>query len=248
MNIIDKLFSDEYINKNAAKNNIIIYLLGRLSYPFAVVFTKIGVTPNQITTLSTLLGISSAVALVYDSGWKLFVLFWAFSLLFDFCDGTVARMTSQVGKTAFRYDHTSDLFKIFIVILGVSIRYNDVFLWAVSMSASFFFMFFTVLNHDYSFVARITNLVDEKKEATSIGNDEISLKQKIKDYISDSNFEFIVINIYMIIFTINGHSLLVFLLFCFGRDTSLSVMIYLMLLSIKGAYQNINKLKLRHKQ
>jgi len=112
--MINRIFSAQYVNKEAAKNNIIVYILGRFSYPFSVVFAKIGVTPNQITTLSSLLAILSSLALVYDDGWKLFVLFWSLSLLLDFCDGTVARMTDQVRKTAFRYDHTSDLFKIFI--------------------------------------------------------------------------------------------------------------------------------------
>jgi hypothetical protein len=60
----DKLFSAKYINQKATKNNVIVYLLGRLSYPFAVVFARIGVTPNQITTLSTLLAIASSIALI----------------------------------------------------------------------------------------------------------------------------------------------------------------------------------------
>jgi|APSaa5957512535_1039671.scaffolds.fasta_scaffold16171_4 hypothetical protein len=244
MNIVDKLFSDEYINKNAAKNNVIIYLLGRLSYPFAVVFAKIGITPNQITTLSTLLAILSAAVLIYDAGWELFVLFWSLSLLFDFCDGTVARMTDQVRKTSFRYDHTSDLFKIFIVILGAAIKYDDNVLWITSMSSIFFFMFFTLLNHEYSFIHRINGQIVGMDNDIIMHADNVSLKKKIKNYLTSSYFGSILVNIYTIIFSINGHSLLIFLLFYCGKLTVIYIMCYLMILSSKGVYQNINNLRL----
>ena len=247
MNTIDIFFSAKYINQNAAKNNLIIYLLGRLSYPLAALFAKVGTTPNQITTLSTLLAISSAIALASDSALKIFVLLWSFSLLLDFCDGAVARMTDQVRKAAFRYDHTSDLFKIFIVILGVAIRHDDVVLWGASMSASFFFMLYTVLNHEYGYIDKENILLNKKENDVMVFDGGAGLKKKIKDYISGSYFESFVVNLYMILFTINGHSLLLFLLFYYGRDASFYVMIYLMMLSVRGVYQNINKLQLVRK-
>jgi phosphatidylglycerophosphate synthase len=95
------------------------------------------------------------------------VLFWSISILFDFCDGTVARMTNQVRKTAFRYDHNSDLFKIFIVILGVAIIFDDVILWSASISASFFFMFYSVLN-SYLNLARSAPMTECKDDGTSM--------------------------------------------------------------------------------
>ncbi len=231
MNIADKLFSDEYVNKNAAKNNVIIYLLGRFSYPFSVVFAKIGITPNQITSLSTLLAISSAAALIYDSGWKLFVLFWSISLLFDFCDGAVARMTNQVRKTAFRYDHTSDLFKIFIVILGVAIRFDDAVLWVASMSASFFFMFYSALSSDLNLARGASNLNSPTKSPVT-ENNKISKKKSIKEiakkYIGDGWLR----NVYTLTFSINGHTLLLFTIFALGKIASIIFLTYLSIISL----------------
>ena len=146
MNILDKLFSSKYVNKSAVKNNIVVSLIGRFSYPFSFIFSKIGVTPNQITTLSIILAIASAISLAISDNWQLFIWLWSISLLLDFCDGTLARMTSQTRKTAFRYDHTSDLFKIFVIILGVSIKYDDIVLWGAAISTIFLLLLHNSLN------------------------------------------------------------------------------------------------------
>ena len=245
MNALSDFFSDKYINQNAAKNNIIIYLLGRLSYPFSVVFTKIGVSPNQLTTVSTMMAILSSISLVYDSGWLLFIIFWSCSLLLDFCDGTVARMTDQVRTSAFRYDHTSDLFKIFIVILGVSVRFDDLVLWIISTSTIFFFMFYTLLNHEYSYVDKINNLIGSSAQDDDLFRDvKITLKHKLKSRLSEGVFKTILTNAYVVIFSINGHTLLVFLFFSLGVFVAKFILLYLMTLSVKGVYQNINNLRL----
>ena len=52
MNTLSDFFSDKYLNK-AAESNILIYLLGRFSYPLSLIFVKLRITPNQITTISS---------------------------------------------------------------------------------------------------------------------------------------------------------------------------------------------------
>ena len=39
--------------------------------------------------------------------------FLVFSFLFDFADGTLARMTNNIGKTALRVDHAFDLLVLY---------------------------------------------------------------------------------------------------------------------------------------
>ena len=246
--MMSNYFSSEYINKRAAKNNIIIYLLGRLSYPFAVLLVKIGFSPNQITTLSTIFAVLASISLIFDSGWTWFLLCWTISLLLDFCDGTAARMTGRVRRVAFRYDHTSDLFKIFIVILGVAIRFDDVWVWIIALSVVFFVMYYTVLNHDASSSSQITFLSKSEcngnqDKANCHENRKLTLKEKIKNKMHDGIVKDLFYNLYTIFFSINGHTFLLFLLFAFGKNMVISVLFYLTLLSVIGVWKNINILR-----
>lgn len=246
--MLQKLFSSEYISKGAAENNIVIYILGRLSYPFAVLLAKIGLSPNHITTLSIISAILSSLALIFDSGWALFILFWTISLILDFCDGTVARMTGQIRKSAFRYDNTSDLFKIFVVVLGVAIRFNDEWVWVSAISTIFFFMYYMLLNHDASTSSQIISLAKNKDKELKgdpgySGFEKLTLKEKIKKLIQDGIIKDVLYNLYTIVFSINGHTLLLFLLFTFGKYAVVSVFLYLTMLSIIGVWKNIHKLR-----
>lgn len=245
MNTLSDFFSDKYLNK-AAESNILIYLLGRFSYPLSLIFVKLRITPNQITTISTLLAVASAITLAYDGNWNLFVAFWLLSLLFDFCDGMVARMTDQVGKSAFRYDHISDLFKIFLIILGVSIRHDFIYLWLASMFFLFFFMYYALLNHESTWVEKLTKIqqikVDRNNEILKNTRESFNLKDKLKKYFEDRHVLNILANVYAIFFTINGHTLLLFLLFPLGLNTTIFILVYLSFLSINGVYTNIKKL------
>lgn len=242
------LFSSKFIKQSAAKNNIIIYLLGRLTYPVSVLLARIGLSPNQITTLSIIFAFLSSLALIFDRGWSLFILFWTISLILDFCDGTVARMTGRIRKSAFRYDHTSDLFKIFVVILGVAIRFNDEWVWVTALSSIFFFMYYILLNSDATTSSQVISLV--KNMRNEIKGDlgysdyrELTLKEKIKSYMQDGIIKDVFYNLYTIVFSINGHTLLLFLFFVFGKDIVISVFLYLTILSLIGVWKNINKLR-----
>jgi phosphatidylglycerophosphate synthase len=246
--MMSNYFSGEYINKRAAKNNIIIYLLGRFSYPFAALLVKIGFSPNQITTLSIIFAVLASISLIFDSGWTWFLLCWTISFLLDFCDGTAARMTGRVRSSAFRYDHTSDLFKIFIVILGVATRFDDVWVWIIALSAVFFFMYYMVLNHDSGWASQVVFLSKTKScgnqdETFSNKNGKLTLKEKIKTYMQDGILKDIFHNLYTIVFSINGHTLLVFLLFPLGKYMVISVLSYLAIVSVIGLWKNINKLR-----
>ncbi len=230
LNIKDfnSFFSDKFINKGASKNNIVVYFLGRLTYPMSLIFSKMGVTPNQITTLSTFFAILSAIALVYSDNYVLFMTFWSISSLLDFCDGTLARMTGQVRATAFRYDHTSDLFKIFVIILSVAIRFDDIVLWVISMLSIFLFMFYGVLSYELEYV---------KKSIQKNVNEKVDIKPFKKSQASSSLL--FLKNIYFIVFTIKGHTLLLFLLFSLGKEWAIFFLIYFSLLSIISVFVNI---------
>lgn len=127
--LVDRVFSDEFVHADV---NIVQLVMYRSAYPFAVFLKNLRLSPNLITTLSLIFSILAFAALAFDEGWAWFSVFWGMAVLLDFCDGTVARMTNKLSKQAFRYDHMSDLFKIFLLFLGAGFRYDTGLVWAVA--------------------------------------------------------------------------------------------------------------------
>ena len=145
-----RLFTSEYVKKEAVKNNKVLFFLYVIATPLSRLLIKLRISPNIITVFSILFAILSFLALIFDDGYLYFCVFWALSTHLDFCDGTVARITGNINKTAFRFDHNSDIFKLTLVIVGASIRYNDFNLWIFSMATLFSFLYMMLLNHDIS--------------------------------------------------------------------------------------------------
>lgn len=230
------IFSDEYANRSAIGNNFLLLLMYRFAYPFAAILSAAGISPNQITTMSILASIGAAIILVVDDGWLLFSILWGVALLLDFCDGTVARKTNTIRKTAFRYDHTSDLFKIFIVILAVGIRYEDHTVWILSLMASFLFMFFMVINHDLNSARQRNFQANPTANEQKYGLRTNWSEEKTPIKISKA--------IYAALMTINGHTLLIFLLFPFGVDWALAGLSYLAAISLIRSARSIFALKM----
>lgn len=237
---INQWFSDRYSNKANVQDNIISLLIYRLSFPLATAFIKARLTPNRITTLSLLFTILAFFALVIDKGWILFCLFWVIAVLFDFCDGTVARMTNRVSQSAFRYDHMTDLFKLCLLILGTGLRYNDYVIWALAFSSAFFFMYFVVLSHDLkSAVIRAKGVESNTRTAGAESRirERYWITRLMSRFGAFDSFVAVYRNLYVICGTVSSHSLLLFLVLPFGREFAFWLFLYLsiiLLISIRS--------------
>lgn len=245
--IINRIFSEKYVTPGA---NVIQLLMYRIAYPFAVLLNKLHLSPNQITTQSLVFSILAFIALIYDEGWVWFSIFWGVSLLLDFCDGTVARMANKVSKTAFRYDHMSDTFKIYLVVLGVGIRYEDMLFWILCSTLIFFYGFSEILAHD------IKNITTKKQIIDSLAASVIDpiRKKRIRE-------RFLIIGYFLkkfpflaslikklqavvnVIFTFNGHTLLIFFTFPIGGWVTKITLIYLIYLVMISSISCISQLK-----
>jgi len=135
---------------------------------------------------------------------------------------------------------------LFLIILGVSIRHDFIYLWLASMFFLFFFMYYALLNHESTWVEKLTKIqqikVDRNNEILKNTRESFNLKDKLKKYFEDRHVLNILANVYAIFFTINGHTLLLFLLFPLGLNTTIFILVYLSFLSINGVYTNIKKL------
>lgn len=87
--------------------------------PLARLFAKIGLTPNQITFISLLFGIASALLYAYQHVW-LAAGALLLSGLFDFIDGGVARINHRESRFGAAIDWIADKYVDCLVIIGIA--------------------------------------------------------------------------------------------------------------------------------
>lgn len=240
---LDRIFTDKYANHEAIGDNFILLGMYRFFSPFAVLLHRMRFTPDQITTGSLLMTMLAFVALAFDKGWVLFSILWWLAVLLDFCDGTVARMGNSVSKKAFRYDHMSDLFKIFLLFLGTAIRYDDYMVWLMSMMVLFSFMYFNLLNQILADIYRRTGAQRGKPAAS--GNMETPTLRNRERYriiawiVQFPRLYHCLRGLYSALITITGHSLLLFFLLPHGKMNVIWLFSYLIAVSLYGIASRI---------
>ena len=77
-----------------------IHFYRPIGYRWALLFNRLGVTPNQITIASIFIGVAAGICFYFTSFWinllGVFLLIWANS--YDSADGQLARMTGQKSE------------------------------------------------------------------------------------------------------------------------------------------------------
>ncbi len=87
--------------------------------PLAKVFARAGLTPNQITLISLLFGIASAILYAYQHVY-LAAAALLLSGLFDFIDGGVARINNKSSKFGAAIDWIVDKYVDCLVLIGIA--------------------------------------------------------------------------------------------------------------------------------
>lgn len=211
------LFSLQYAKKENYNKNPILYLMYGLSYPFSFLLNYFGISPNKITTLSIIFSLLAAAAL-FEISYLWFCIFWFFVILLDFCDGTVARMTDNLSNRAFDYDHMSDLFKMALIFLSISIYHSSGLIWVLSFVSLFLLLYYTIINHDLAHF--------NKKKVVNYGSLDRSsgLINKAKKFINKNRLFRIFFSLFM---TIDGHTLFIFFLMPINKIFAVVVLSYL---------------------
>jgi phosphatidylglycerophosphate synthase len=186
--------------------NFLMLLISYLAYPLTLVLVMLKIKPNSITCISLLLAICASYQFILGN-FKYFFIFWILSLLLDFCDGQVARISKLVNKTAFNFDLLSDILKFFIIILSSAIYYNTEKYWIISFFFIFLFLFYQVLVAYY-----------ENKKKTGLFQ---AVLKKHKIYIK------IFKQFKHFFFRIDGHSHLLFLFLGLNINYALLAIVYM---------------------
>jgi phosphatidylglycerophosphate synthase len=96
-------------------DNPIDVQLYRLIDIMTPILNKYNLTPNHITGVSLVFGVSASYFLYYDK-YLLSALTWFLAYYFDCVDGKLARQYNMVTKFGDYFDHSSDTFKMILLI------------------------------------------------------------------------------------------------------------------------------------
>jgi len=220
----------KFANQTALHNpfQVILYVLG---YYIAIIVRKVGFTPNFVSLLS-LISCCIAFISIINEEINYFYGFWTLAYILDYVDGTLARMTNKIGKTALRVDHILDHIKILMILLGFGIFYNLSTVWIFCFLSSSLFLFYSLLNHEESHAV---------KGISSRKYGKASSKEKYKSFVKNNIFlNFIYKNIFSTFFILNGHTLIIFFFLPINSEICTYVLIYFNFLCI---YQSILRIR-----
>ena len=183
--------------------------------------------------------LGAALSIIYDLPYGLFFAFWTTSILLDFCDGTVARITKRFSNHAVDIDHLSDLLKIFIIILSSAYAMDSKLIWVMSSISVFGLLVSDLLNTTLDKARAKPQVVGGTPSINVVSPSYATSKLRMIRSAKIKNF---VRNCYTICSTINGHTLLIFLLFPVHANYALVALLYLILIELWAIKNFLNVL------
>jgi hypothetical protein len=101
-----------------------IHFYRPIGYRWALLFHKLGVTPNQITIISIFIGVASGICFYFTDLWinllGIFLLVWANT--YDSADGQLARMTNQKSELGRILDGACGDFWFISIYIAIACR------------------------------------------------------------------------------------------------------------------------------
>lgn len=110
-----------------------IHFYRPIGYQWALLFQKLGVTPNAVTIASIFLGVGSGVCFYFENIWMtllgIFLLVWANS--YDSADGQLARMTKQFSPLGRVLDGLAGNLWFISIYIAICLRLFPEWGWAI---------------------------------------------------------------------------------------------------------------------
>jgi phosphatidylglycerophosphate synthase len=207
----------KYFSKNAS-TNVILLIISYISYPLSLIFEKTPLSANTITLISLFFGILSINFIIFDNNLILFLIFFYFSIILDFCDGQIARMKGTVNKTEFDLDMNVDLLKNCLIFTFIGFFYNEAFYWLCTCLLIFLYTYFIKTHLIISKLQTSKNINNNSKQITIFGYLKI------------------------IFLSINAHTFLIIPLMLINLEYAFVVLIYISSLFALHIIKNIIKL------
>ena len=240
----------KFSNKGAIENNPILTMMYIIAYPLAILAKKTHITPNSVTLFSFVFAILSVLALAYGEVF-VFISLWLIAYILDFVDGTLARMTGQIETSALDFDHLSDVLKIVLIFLGFGLYFNDYIVWILSFLSSASYIFYTLINHELSWVHKCSPMQKCPSQKNKIleyntksDSDASSLRRFLKSYFQNKQTQKkLLLMLITTLTVIHAHTLLIFFFIPLDLYWAYSLMMYFILIICYQMLVRIMQLK-----
>lgn len=111
------------------EETIDIYFYRPIGYMWALLFAKLGVTPNMVSIASIFLGVGAGILFYFDN--VVYNIIGVLLLMgansFDCCDGQLARMTKQYSRLGRILDGVSGDFWFISIYIALCLRQNMIY-------------------------------------------------------------------------------------------------------------------------
>jgi phosphatidylglycerophosphate synthase len=159
--------------KNDVANKRLHPFAARISIYFSWIFINLGLTPNQVTGIFFLTGLAGTFVLYMDSVWAIVISYICFRMhiVFDVCDGEVARYTKLYSLNGSYYDYMIHalLYPLFFIAMCIT-QYlhwgNDQFTYLAIFGTLAVSLSMIVKNNYYRALLFNRRTIDEFKSKT----------------------------------------------------------------------------------
>lgn len=181
--------------KNSEKNNRLHFFASKFSIYFSWLFINLGLNANQVTIVFFITGLIGAICFVSQQ--FIFILLgyllWRLHIIFDLCDGDVARFTQKFSINGAYWDYMihSLLYPLFFININISLylKYEQVlFMFIAAFGGLVVSQLLSVKNNYYR--AMLFNRVPLQSDlgSNSEGNLKYFLFNSIKSVLSFEGF------------------------------------------------------------
>lgn len=214
-------------------------LMYRGCYPLALLLNFMKFSPNLVTSISSILAIVAIYCLIYLDNPIYFPIFWFLSLVFDVCDGMIARMTDKKSANGGFYDTFSDQIKFVLIFYAVAIKYNHTNIWIVSFIATAVWLLSTALNNERSYLQlKYENIKNIQNNQKGTMNDKSTKNENSnKSIFSLLKNNMIFWSVYSFFFVLYGNACILIIPISFGREIAFYTLIMFSLIVFKNVVQ-----------
>lgn len=179
-----------------------IYFYRPIGYRWALLFQKLGITPNSVTIASLFLGVGAGICFYFDNIWitclGIFLLVWANS--YDSADGQLARMTGNFSPLGRILDGVAGDFWFISIYIAICFRLYPVWGLSIWILAAITGLFHSRQASMADYYRNIHLLFVKGKKGSELSN-STALKEDYKQLNWKNNFFSKLISLFYISYT-----------------------------------------------
>lgn len=183
--------------ENDEKNKRLHFFGSRFSIYFSWVFINLGISANGVTGIFFIVGLLGAVLFLSNEFLYMLLAYglWRLHIIFDICDGEVARFTQKFSINGAYWDYMihAILYPLTFVSMSIAMyfKFNDVYFLFIGLFGSIVVSQMLSVKNNYYRAMLFNNLsLDKKKGENMISNKKFVIYNSVMLILSFEGFLF----------------------------------------------------------